>query len=488
MSVPQYLNMINGAVRPANSGQWIDSFNPATGELVGQIPDSDESDINEAIAAARAALPAWRAMPSVQRMMIMKHVGAEVAKYGEELANLETIDNGRLFKENVQRAAIGMSMSWDNAASQAMEATLGTSAVLDPITYGYTRREPYGVVAVVTPWNAPVSMTTHKMTLAIAAGNTVVVKPSEMACMAVLRYAEILSKLLPPGVVNFVSGLGQKTGVPLVRHRGINKVTMTGSSGTGKAIQRETADNLTSCILELGGKSPMIIFPDANLDDAAVGATVGSIFTGNAGQVCVAGSRILIQRSILDEMLDRMFKVMDKIVVGDPFDEKSTMGPIVSAQQFKRVTNYVDIGKQESKLLKGGRYGAEVVPSAPNGFWVEPTLFYSEDNSIRTCQEEIFGPVATVLPFDSDDEAIAIANDCDFGLAAGVWSRDVQRIHRCTRDLEAGNVWVNTYRQPRQELPFGGVKDSGKGHDHILEYTREKSTIVAVDTVPPLFG
>lgn len=484
----KYLNVINGELKPANSGQWIESINPATGEVVGLVPDSDESDVNEAVAAARAALPAWRSMPAQQRTFILRQIGQQMAQYGEELAKLETLDNGRLLKENIQRAGIGMSFSWQAAAGQTMEATIGKSANFDPVTYGYTLREPYGVVAVITPWNAPVAMMTQKMSLALAAGNTVVVKPAEVACMAVLRCAEILSKMLPPGVINFVSGLGQKTGVPLVRHRGVNKITMTGSSTTGKAIQRESADNLTTSILELGGKSPMIIFPDADLEGAAVGATLGSIFTGNAGQVCVAGSRILIHRSIMDDMLNRFYAIMDKVVVGDPFDDNSTMGPIVSEAQFKRVTGYIEIGKQESKLLKGGRYGAEVVPSRPNGYWVEPTLFYSESNSIRTCQEEIFGPVATVLPFETEEEAIAIANDCDFGLAAGVWTKDLARAHRCIRNIEAGSVWVNTYRQPRPELPFGGYKDSGYGHDEILEFTREKSTVVATVPAAPLFG
>ncbi|HEY0959184.1 MAG TPA: aldehyde dehydrogenase family protein, partial [Novosphingobium sp.] len=251
----KYLNVINGELKPANSGQWIESINPATGEVVGLVPDSDESDVNEAVAAARAALPAWRSMPAQQRTFILRQIGQQMAQYGEELAKLETLDNGRLLKENIQRAGIGMSFSWQAAAGQTMEATIGKSANFDPVTYGYTLREPYGVVAVITPWNAPVAMMTQKMSLALAAGNTVVVKPAEVACMAVLRCAEILSKMLPPGVINFVSGLGQKTGVPLVRHRGVNKITMTGSSTTGKAIQRESADNLTTSILELGGKS-----------------------------------------------------------------------------------------------------------------------------------------------------------------------------------------------------------------------------------------
>jgi len=236
---------------------------------------------------------------------------------------------------------------------------------------------------------------------------------------------------------------------------------------------------LTPAIFELGGKSPNIVLDDADLAAAAIGVTTGSIYTGNAGQICVAGSRILVQRKVLDDLIDRMKSIVGKIVLGDPFSDATTMGPIVSQTQFDRVTGYIADGRREAKLVFGGRSGSELVPGMPGGYWVEPTLFMTENNALNICQEEIFGPVAVIIPFDTDDEAIAIANDSKYGLAAGVWTRDLARAHRFVRDIAAGSIWVNIYRQPRYELPFGGFKDSGYGHDELLEFTREKAAIIA---------
>jgi aldehyde dehydrogenase (NAD+) len=254
---------------------------------------------------------------------------------------------------------------------------------------------------------------------------------------------------------------------------------MTGSAGTARLIQRAAADNLTSSIFELGGKSPNIVLSDADLDRAAKGVTTQAIYTTNAGQACVGGSRILIQRPILNEMIERIKDIISKIKLGGPFDPETTMGPLISKAQMDKVVGFIESGKKDAQLLHGGRYGAELVPSMPGGFWVEPTLFMTNDNSIKICQEEIFGPVATIIPFDTDDEAIAIANDSIFGLASGVWTRDLARAHRFIRDINSGNVWVNTYLQTRYELPFGGIKDSGYGHDEVMEFTYEKTAVIA---------
>jgi aldehyde dehydrogenase (NAD+) len=295
--------------------------------------------------------------------------------------------------------------------------------------------------------------------------------------------AEILAaKVFPPGVLNFVSGLGAEVGEPLVRDPRVRKITMTGSSLTGKRIQRAAAENLTSAVFELGGKSPNIVLDDADLDAAAIGVTTRSIFTINAGQGCVAGSRILVQRSILPEMLQRIRAIAEKVVVGDPMNPATTMGPIVSQAQFDRVTGYIKIGLEEAELVFGGRYGGGLVPALSGGYWVEPTLFVTDDNSKRICQEEIFGPVAVLIPFDTDDEALAIANDSPYGLASGVWTTSMARAHRFVRDIQAGNVWVNTYLQTRYELPFSGVKESGYGHDDSLEFTREKTAVISVQS------
>jgi aldehyde dehydrogenase (NAD+) len=232
-------------------------------------------------------------------------------------------------------------------------------------------------------------------------------------------------------------------------------------------------------VFELGGKSPNIVFADANLDKAAEGVTIKSIFTANAGQACVGGSRILIQRPILNEMLTRMETIAKKHKIGDPFDSATTMGPVISKVQYDKIVGYIEMGKKETKLVFGGRYGPELVPSLPGGFWVEPTLFMTEDNSLRICQEEIFGPVAVVIPFDTEEQAIAISNDSRFGLAAGVWTNDAARMNRCIRGINAGTVWINTYLHIGYELPFIGIKDSGYGYDDVMEFTREKAAVIA---------
>jgi aldehyde dehydrogenase (NAD+) len=477
--LPEYRNLIGGQSRPPAAGRYLESVNPATGQAWARVPASDRTDVDAAVAAAREAFPAWSALTAHQRSGYLRKVAAVFATHGQELAELETRDNGRVFRENIERCWHGQEFMWNQAAGKTLEAVTGRTVTLGPATQGLTMREPYGVVAAIIPWNAPIAMLTAKASLALAAGNTVVVKPAEQACVSVLRLGELLADVLPPGVLNIVSGLGPEAGEPLVRHPAVSKVSMTGSTQTGKAIARAAADTLTPAIFELGGKSPNIIFSDADLDAAALGTTVSSVFSGNAGQVCVAGSRVLIQRPVLEEMLQRMEAIAATVVTGDPFDPATTMGPIVSRAQYERVVGFLESGAKEADLVFGGRHGEDVVPALPGGYWVEPTVFMAGDNSPRICREEIFGPVAVVIGFDTDEEALAIANDTSYGLAAGLWTRDLARAHRFVRDLQAGNVWVNIYRQTGSELPFGGIKDSGYGHDAIDEYTREKSAVIA---------
>jgi aldehyde dehydrogenase (NAD+) len=478
--LPEFRNLIGGEMRPAASGKLLDTFNPATGEVWSRVPASDSSDVEAAVAAATKAFKAWSLMPAAGRAHYLKLAGDVFRKHGEELQRLEIMAIGcQARKGNVPPPPGGLAFLWERAAAATLEAVTGRSVSLDPTTLGITRREPYGVVAAIVPFNSPLGMACSKASLALAAGNTVVMKPPEQASPAILRMAELLAEVLPPGIFNVVSGLGADVGDPLVRHPEVRKITMTGSAGTARIIQRAAADNLTSSIFELGGKSPNMVFADADLDRAALGVTTQAIYTTNAGQACVGGSRILIQRPILDEMLKRMEAIAKDIKLGDPFDPATTMGPITSKAQFEKVVGYIETGKKEAKLLFGGRHGAALVPSMPGGYWVEPTLFLADSNSLRICQEEIFGPVAAVIPFDTEDEAIAIANDSSFGLASGLWTKDLARVNRFIRDIRTGNVWVNTYLQTRYELPFGGIKDSGYGHDSILEFTYEKTAVIA---------
>jgi aldehyde dehydrogenase (NAD+) len=478
--LPEFRNLIGGEMRPAASGKLLDTFNPATGEVWSRVPASDSSDVEAAVASATKAFKAWSLMPAAGRAHYLKLAGDVFRKHGEELQRLEIMAIGcQARKGNVPPPPGGLAFLWERAAAATLEAVTGRSVSLDPTTLGITRREPYGVVAAIVPFNSPLGMACSKASLALAAGNTVVMKPPEQASPAILRMAELLAEVLPPGIFNVVSGLGADVGDPLVRHPEVRRITMTGSAGTARIIQRAAADNLTSSIFELGGKSPNMVFADADLDRAALGVTTQAIYTTNAGQACVGGSRILIQRPILDEMLKRMEAIAKDIKLGDPFDPATTMGPITSKAQFDKVVGYIETGKKEAKLLFGGRHGAELVPSMPGGYWIEPTLFLADSNSLRICQEEIFGPVAAVIPFDTEDEAIAIANDSSFGLASGLWTKDLARINRFIRDIRTGNVWVNTYLQTRYELPFGGIKDSGYGHDSILEFTYEKTAVIA---------
>ena len=476
---PHFRNMINGEMRDGSSGRIIESINPANGEVWATYPASEVDDAHDAVDAAVDALPAWRALSASARAAYLEEVGKLLAAHGDEIADVECTDNGN--PAVVARMVYnGSATMWNRAANEAVAAATGRTVPLEGNLLGLTKREPYGVVAAIVPYNMPGAMFCGKAAAALASGNTVVAKAPEQAAAGMLRIGELLKDVLPPGVVNVVCGFGD-VGDAIVRHRNVDKITMTGSSGTARKIQSAAAETLTPSVFELGGKSPNIVFADADLDAAAIGTTIPSVFNFNAGQACVAGSRILVERPVLDEMIGRIRAIAESIVVGDPMVPGNSMGPLVSQAQYDRVVGFIESGIKEADLVFGGRHGAEVVPSLPGGYWVEPTLFMTTDNSIAICGEEIFGPVAVVIPFDDDDEAIVIANDTTYGLASGVWTSDLSRIYRMMNEINAGNVWVNTYMHTRHELPFNGFKDSGYGKDEVLEFTREKAVVIAMD-------
>ncbi|ASU82972.1 aldehyde dehydrogenase [Nocardiopsis gilva YIM 90087] len=489
MSTPSaltdYCNFIAGEFRPARSGEWLESVDPSTGRVWARVPASDATDIDDAVTAARHAFPDWRATPPLRRAALLRRWADAVLARSGELAAVESRDNGRVLKETQGGDVPGGAMNIQYNASLADKVTgdtihLGGVPGSPPGGAGgaagsvnFTVYEPYGVAGIIIPWNAPLAMFFAKVSGALAAGNTVVVKPAEQACCSILAACELFTSLdLPPGLVNVVSGTGPSAGEALVDHPGVTKLDFTGSTATGRRVIQRASANLKNVSLELGGKSPNIVFDEADLD-AAVTGVAGGIYTGGAGQSCVAGSRVLIQDTVFDTFTDRLRAHAAAIRLGDPRDPATDMGPIAFAGQFDKVRGYLELGLREgAKVLFGGRTGADALhagappgtatdPALAGGYWVEPTLLTTTDNGLRICQEEIFGPVAVAIPFATEEEAYAIANDTDYGLAAGAWTRSLDRAHRAIAALQAGTVWINTYRRLHWAVPFGGHKQSG---------------------------
>ncbi|MBB5435075.1 aldehyde dehydrogenase family protein [Nocardiopsis composta] len=477
----EYLNHISGEFRPARSARWIDSTDPATGEVWARVPASGAEDVDDAVAAAAAAFPAWRATPPLRRAALLRAWSEAVLARSAELAGIESRDNGRVLRETRDADVPGGALHIQYNASLADKIT-GDTVHLGGTALASTYYEPFGVVGVVIPWNAPLAMFFAKVSGALAAGNAVVVKPAEQACCSILAACELFERAgFPPGLVNVVSGTGPEAGEALVDHPGVAKLHFTGSTATGRRVTERSAANLKNLSLELGGKSPDIVFDDADLDAAAAGAAAG-IYTGGAGQACVAGSRILIQDTIFEEFTERLRERAAAIRLGDPRDPDTGMGPIAFAGQYRKVLSYLESAPADgAEPLFGGRTGAAAVadPALAGGYWVEPTLFTAADNRPAVCREEVFGPVAVAIPFGSEEEAYALANETDYGLAGGAWTRDLNRAHRAIAAIEAGTVWINTFRRIHWAVPFGGHKQSGNlpanGVDGLREWLNLKA-------------
>ncbi|MGE7603016.1 aldehyde dehydrogenase family protein [Peribacillus sp. NPDC097675] len=484
--IKNYQNVINGNRTHSSSGKQIDSIDPSTGNVWATIPCSTVEDAESAVLSARNAFEGWSSLSAIERADYLRRIGDLIVQHGEELAELETRDNGWVIRETSYGLIPSLASYWYDAAGATAVGSKGDTVQLGSTSVGYTLREPFGVIVGILPWNAPLFTFTVKAAYALAAGNTIIIKPSELASVSSLRYGELINEILPPGVLNVVSGDGVEVGSTLVSHPLVNRVSLTGSGATARSIAQSTAGNPKPMTFELGGKSPNIVFEDADLEKAAQGVTLNGIFTGNAGQLCTGGSRILIQRSIFEDMISKMKEVMTEYnKLGDPMHPESAMGPIANAIHYEKVCSYIELGKKEGgEIILGGRHGGQnLLPDSPHlseGYWVEPTLIKVTSNSLRICQEEIFGPVATVIPFDTEEEAISMANDTAYGLGAGVWTTNLNRAHRMIRKLESGNVWVNTFRTVGPELPFGGHKSSGYGVDSVLEFTREKTCYIEI--------
>lgn len=484
----EYFNLINGETCQPLKGEMADSIDPATGEVWAKIPLSKEEDAEQVIQAARGAFSSWSSLPARVRGDYLREIGDMISDHAEELLTLETRNNGWVMDEYRYLSIVLKQIWYDAAGAAALVGGQGKTVQMGNGNFGFTMRKPYGVVVGILPWNAPLFTFTMKAAYALAGGNTVVIKPSESAAVGSLRYGELLAQILPPGVLNVISGKGRDIGDYLVGHKEVNKVSLTGSKATAELITKATAHSPKSMVFELGGKSPNIVFEDADLDQAIQGV-INGIYTRNAGQICVAGSRILIQRSIYDEVIERVKTIMtdkENVKFGDTLNTANTIGPIANEAQYKRVCSYIDASTEDGgEIIFGGNYGGKTLlpdePQYANGYWVEPTLVKVDHPNHKIAQEEIFGPIAVAIPFDTEEEAIQIANGTNYGLAAGVWTKDLGKAHRLADQLDAGNVWVNTYALVGVDLPFSGVKESGYGSDSILEYTYEKACVMNIN-------
>ena len=482
-----YQLFINGQSCDPAGGEWFDSLNPYTGEVWAQIPRGGQADVDAAVAAARAALRGpWGTMSATARGKILRKLGDLVTAHAEHLAEIEVRDNGKLYAEMIGQTRYNA--EWWHYFGGLADKIQGAVVPIDkPDLLTYTTSEPVGVVAALTAWNSPLLFVAWKCAAALAAGCTIVLKPSEFTSASTLEFALLTREAgFPDGVFNVVTGFGQDVGAPLVAHPGVNKVTFTGSDATGAAVYQSAAKSLKRVSLELGGKSPNIVFADADLDQAAAGAISG-IFAAT-GQTCVAGSRLLVQNSIRDAFVEKVVALARQARIGDPMQPDVHVGPVTTEPQFQKILSYIEIAKAEgARCVLGGKRASG--PGLDQANFVEPTIFTDVTNDMRIAQEEVFGPVLSVIGFEDEEEAIRIGNDVIYGLAAGVWTKDIGRAIRMTKALRAGMVWVNTYRAVSYMMPFGGMKQSGLGRESGLESVKEfletKSVWISTSDAPP---
>jgi aldehyde dehydrogenase (NAD+) len=465
--------------RPASGGRTMEVINPATEEVIATVASADASDVDAAVAAARAALTGpWGKMSARDRGRLVSRLADRLLERADEVARLETLHNGKPIFESRQIEIPAAAECLEYYAGWA-DKVMGETIPVKGNYFTYTLREPLGVVAAIVPWNFPLLLAAWKVAPALACGNTVILKPASQTPLTALALAEIAGEVgLPPGVLNVITGPGSTAGQAIVEHPGIDKIAFTGDTSTGKAIMRSAAETLKKITLELGGKSPNIVLPDADLDAALRGATTG-IFYGK-GEVCAAGSRLLVDRSVKGEFMDKLSARAKKMVAGDPLDPRTRYGALASKKQLETVERYVAAGTREGAALVAGGQRTDI--GTGKGYFYQPTIFDNVTPAMTIAREEIFGPVLAVIEFADLDEAIARANDTQYGLAAAVWTRDIKKAHYVAGRLQAGTVWVNTYNIYDTAAPFGGYKASGFGREmsaHAIEhYTQLKSVWV----------
>jgi betaine-aldehyde dehydrogenase len=473
------------------NGEWVESmssktflvYDPATEEVIAQVPDSNADDVNRAVAAAKTAFDdgPWASTTPQERGRVLFRLAEKIRQNATSLSELEARNCGKPIVE--AEYDINDVVTCFEYYGGLATKILGYVNPVPDNAVSLSLKEPVGVAGQIIPWNYPLMMAAWKLAPALAAGCTCVLKPAEQTPLTALEMANWLTDVgLPPGVVNIITGLGETAGAPLVQHPDVNKIAFTGSAAVGKIIVKQAADTVKRVTLELGGKSPNIFFADADFEAAIDGALFGVFI--NQGEVCSAGSRILVQKPIYKKFVDAMTEKTKKITLGPPLERDTKMGPLVSKEQYERVRSYQDIGKREGKLAAGGGRPAKFA----KGYYVEPTIFYDVDNSARIAREEIFGPVAAVIPFEDEKDAVKIANDSPYGLAAAVWTRDIFKAFRAVKALKAGIVWVNHMQPTYVEAPWGGYKQSGFGRElgpwGIEEYLETKQVHINLNEAP----
>jgi aminomuconate-semialdehyde/2-hydroxymuconate-6-semialdehyde dehydrogenase len=475
-------NYINGQLSSPQSGNYLDNYNPAEGKIYSQLPDSDRHDVNLASQAAQSAFAGWSAMPIAQRASILQKIAGLIDRDIDKLALAESIDQGKPVKlakaVDIPRASANMRFF----ATASMHFS-SESHLMEGEAINYTTRTPIGVVGCISPWNLPLYLFTWKIAPALAAGCTVIAKPSELTPMTAFLFSELCIEAgLPPGVLNIVHGLGNKVGQAIVEHPSISAISFTGGTVTGKTIAATAAPMFKKLSLELGGKNPNIIFDDCDFEDA-VSTSIHSSFS-NQGEICLCGSRILVERSLYERFVTEFVKRTKELIVGDPLDDKTRIGALVSEAHMKKVLSYIELAKQEGgKILCGGEQ-IKMNGRCADGYFVSPTVITDLDQNCRTNQEEIFGPVVTIMPFDNDEEAIAFANSTAYGLSATIWTENLKRAHRVAHQLKSGIVWINCWLLRDLRTPFGGMKQSGVGREGGWEamkfFTEAKNVCVKI--------